>query len=204
MLLSKEFSYKKTTQALNFFASKQNGHIDKLKALKLIYFADRYHLRKFGSLITNDTYFAMPYGPVASGTKDILEMSQFLSEIEQDYALRFIEPISGTDYIRAVEGFDSAELSASEREALEYISNNFQKLNSLQLSELTHLYPDWKKKENQLKSGQASRVEMDLLDFFEDPDDPALDKLYELSSEEKTAKIDYLHELNSVDSLWNS
>lgn len=204
MLLSKEFSYKKATQALNFFASKQNGHIDKLKALKLIYFADRYHLRKYGKLITNDTYFAMPYGPVASGTKDILEMSQFLSEIEQDYALRYIEPISETDYIRAVKEFDPDELSSSEKEALEYISNQFQKLNSIQLYELTHLYPDWKKKENQLKSGQASRVEMDLLDFFEDPDNPELDKLYELSPEEKSAKIEYLRELNSVDSLWNS
>ena len=48
----------------------------KMKALKLVYIADRYHLRKYGRLITNDTYFAMNYGPVPSGTKDIAEASE--------------------------------------------------------------------------------------------------------------------------------
>lgn len=53
-----------------------------MKALQLVYFADRYHLRKFGRPITNDEYFAMPYGPVASGAKDIAEGSIGLSTHE--------------------------------------------------------------------------------------------------------------------------
>lgn len=198
----KEFSYKKATQAINFFASAQNGHIDKLKVLKLIYFSDRFHLRKFGSLITNDTYFAMPYGPVASGTKDILEMSDFLSDIEKDYALCYIEPISGTNYIRAINETNVEEISTSENEVLKYIAENFQHLDSIKLSDLTHEYPDWLRKKPILETKQVSRVEMDLLDFFDDPANPAIDKLYEISPEEKIAKIDYIKELNLVDSLW--
>ncbi len=43
MFCTLKFDYKKATQALNFFAIKCGGKIDKMKALKLIFFADRYH-----------------------------------------------------------------------------------------------------------------------------------------------------------------
>ena len=56
------FDYKKATQALNFFALKEGGTINKMKALKLIYFADRYNLRKYGRPVRNDDYWAMGYG----------------------------------------------------------------------------------------------------------------------------------------------
>lgn len=64
------FAYKKAAQTLNYFAIKNGGEIDKLHALKLVFFADRYHLRKYGRPITNDQYWAMRFGPVASGVKD--------------------------------------------------------------------------------------------------------------------------------------
>ena len=63
-----DFNYKKATQALAYFAEKSGGTINRLKGLKLIYFADRYHLRKYGRLITNDTYFAMDNGSGISVT----------------------------------------------------------------------------------------------------------------------------------------
>jgi len=40
-----EFDYKKATQAINYLVKKEGGTIDKLKLIKLVYFADRYHLR---------------------------------------------------------------------------------------------------------------------------------------------------------------
>jgi len=81
------------TQALNFFALRSGGQVNKLKALKLVYFADRYHLRRFGRPITGDEYLAMPFGPVASGAKDLTEMSEFLSEEERTYGEEFLAPV---------------------------------------------------------------------------------------------------------------
>lgn len=204
MLFAKDFSYKKTTQAINYFATQLNGRIDKLKALKLIYFADRYHLRKYGSLITNDLYFAMPFGPVASITKDILEMSPYLSDLEKEYAVRFIEPISDTNFIKSVTAFDRTELSDSEIDALKYVADNYKNLDGNKLVDLTHKYPEWKRFESALESKRITRAEMDLIDFFSDSEDNSLDKFYDLSPEEKEAKIDYLKEINYVDSLWNN
>ena len=84
------FSHKKATQALNFFARSAGGSISKIKALKLVFFADRYHLRKYGRPVTNDEYYAMPKGPVPSHVKDIAEMSDFLSKNEKSYADKFL------------------------------------------------------------------------------------------------------------------
>ena len=88
--INASFDYRKATQALNHFALKEGGQINKMKALKLVYLADRYHLRKYGRLITNDVYFAMPYGAVASGVKDIAEDSAFLGMRVRKYSARYL------------------------------------------------------------------------------------------------------------------
>ena len=81
------FDYRKSTQVLNFFANKQGGQINKMKALKLIFLADRYHIRKYGRLITNDVYVAMKHGPVPSTTKDISEYNDYLDYLSLIHGL---------------------------------------------------------------------------------------------------------------------
>ena len=66
--------YKKATQALNFLAKKKGGKINRMKALKLIYFADRLHLRTYGRPIIGDDYWAMQFGPVPSCTNNIAKL----------------------------------------------------------------------------------------------------------------------------------
>ena len=61
------------------------------KALKLVFFADRYHLRQYGRPVTNDEYMAMEFGPVPSGCKDLAEMSDYLDTHERSYAERFLK-----------------------------------------------------------------------------------------------------------------
>lgn len=202
MLSENGFSYKKATQSLAFFSQKEiENTLDKLKALKLIYFADRYHLRKFGRTITNDEYYAMDYGPVASGTKDILEMSTFLDRHENDYASKFLEPQKANKNIKAINPVDYSELSVSEIEALNFVWDKLGSRDNFYLVDLTHQYPEWKKHEEQLKRG-ITRIKMDLTDFFDDSTSN-VEKFYELNADEKEAKIEFLKELNHLESLWN-
>jgi uncharacterized phage-associated protein len=73
-------NYLKSVQVLNWIARKEGGKVDKLKAIKIYWLADRLHLRKYGSTLTNDTYYAMEYGPVASLAKDITGASNRLNQ----------------------------------------------------------------------------------------------------------------------------
>jgi len=43
------------------------------KALKILYFADKQHLDKYGRLICGDSYVAMSHGPVPSGAYDLIK-----------------------------------------------------------------------------------------------------------------------------------
>lgn len=192
------FNYKKATQALNYLATKEGGKIDKMKALKLIYLADRYHLRKYGRLITNDTYFAMTYGPVPSSLKDIAGASDFLSEDEQGYSCRYLLP-SGDWDVQSIASPDTAMFSETDLEALNFASDKFGHLSQFELVEVTHQFPEWTRHKKSLE--MDSRVQMDIMDFLEDSKTD-FDKLFELSSEEKSCRQEEVKENLLIESLW--
>jgi uncharacterized phage-associated protein len=195
------FSHRKATQALNFFAAKAGGKINKMKALKLVYFADRYHLRRYGRPVVGDEYLAMNYGPVASATKDLAEMSDFLGEEEKNYAKRFIKPTETALGYSSVAGIDEKVLSASDREALEFAWKRFGHTEKYALAKLTHQYPDWKRHEAALKSRVVTRVSMNYRDFLKDPD-PGVEPCYELGRKEREAIATGIDELATFERLW--
>ena len=192
------FDYKKATQGLNHFALKEGGLINKLKVLKLIYFADRFHLRKYGRLITNDIYFAMDYGPVPSNVKDIAEATSFLGDSERDYSSQYIIPIDNAT-LQSVKQVDNSLFSDSDIEALDYIWERFGHLDQFKLAEITHEYPEWKRHKKALELD--TRIQMYLEDFFDDPD-ADVDRCFELSEQEKALRREQLEEMAYLESLW--
>src|SRR2546430_14116429 len=88
-------SIRKSTQALNYFAHKAASgapirRLNKMKALKLLFFADRYHLRKYGRPVSDCAYFAMKHGPVASEAKRVAEDSARLDVLSRNYVRRYV------------------------------------------------------------------------------------------------------------------
>lgn len=157
-----------SVQAMHYIAKCLNRSVDKLTLLKLVFFADRYHLRKYARTITDDTYFALLYGPVASNTKDVLDDLQTDSAGEL-YAQRFIEQIDAKTY-RAKDIQEELDyLSETDIEALDFAITNFGKMGSFQLVNLTHEYPEWKRFEHSLQNGMRSE-RINMSDFFEDAD----------------------------------
>jgi len=163
------FNYKKAVQCLNFFAQKGGGAINKMKAIKLIWLADRRHLRTYARPVVFDSYWAMPYGPVQSSVKDLAEDNDFLAEDESTYRSQFID-LQGNDIISR-ETTDSTQLSQTDSEVLDEIYQKFSSFNAFDLAELSHLYPEWKKYETQLKRKEGSRFPMEYIDFFDNPID---------------------------------
>jgi uncharacterized phage-associated protein len=198
--MSFPFSFKKATQALNFFAGESEGSIDKLKALKLFYFADRYHLRKHGRAITNDTYFAMKLGPVASGMKDLAELGPFLADEEREYAQQYVATPK-VNLVSSIRSVDRAVLSESDIEALYFVWKTLGHLHGSELVDLSHEYPEWKQHEAELRIGGISRVKMDYKDFLDDPEGD-VDPLFPLSEQERLDRVETLEEAACVERLW--
>lgn len=194
------FSHRKATQALNFLAKRAGGSIHKLKALKLVYFADRYHLRRFGRPVVGDEYLAMQYGPVPSNTKDIAEMGDFLGKEERDYAKSFIRPITRYTF-RSERDVEEKVFSQSDRDALAWSGEQFGKYGRFELAELTHAYPEWKRHEAALKAKLVSRAPMNYRDFLEDPP-RGYEPCHALSPEEREAVADGIGDVADFERSW--
>ncbi|CAN5873653.1 hypothetical protein BH11PSE12_BH11PSE12_20570 [soil metagenome] len=83
------------------------------KISKLLYFADRFHLERFGSLVTEDTYIKMEYGPVPSRVYDMLKAVRNGSDAHLMESLE----VKGYD-VFAKRDADTDYLSPSEIECL--------------------------------------------------------------------------------------
>jgi uncharacterized phage-associated protein len=165
--------YKKGTQALNYFSRKKDGQINKMKAIKLIYLADRYHLRKYGRPIVGDIYWAMKLGPVGSNTLNIADLSE--RNLDGDslrYAKEFITHAKGDDKKEEIVSKKEVNLnvfSQTDIEAFETVFKEFGDLDQFELAKkITHQYPEWSKHENAINRG-TKRVRMDYVDFFLNP-----------------------------------
>jgi uncharacterized phage-associated protein len=162
-------SVRKSTQALNYFArlSARGAPqpLNKMKALKLLFFADRYHLRKYGRPVSDCAYFAMKNGPVASEAKNIAEESHRLQSSARNYARRFVRKKDAYHYDSVAE-VDKSVLSTTDIEALEFAWRTFGQFTQFQLRDITHHYPEWKRHAAKLRRDGHKRVEMNYEDFF--------------------------------------
>jgi uncharacterized phage-associated protein len=198
--MSLSLAHRKATQALNFLARQAGGRINKLKALKLLFFADRYHLRKFGRPVSECAYFAMTHGPVASEAKNLAEEHDSLPAAVRTYAGKFLKRTSDYDYASVAE-VDQAVLSETDLEALTFAWENFGYLPKFQLRDITHQYPEWKRHERALKSG-SRRVAMDYADFFAETDSD-YNPCHALTAKEREVARDLFLQRQAFDQRWS-
>jgi uncharacterized phage-associated protein len=199
--MSLALAHRKATQALNFLARQSGGCINKLKALKLLFFADRYHLRKYGRPVSECAYFAMSHGPVASEAKQVAEEHALLPASARSYARRFLEKKGDYDYA-SVADFDKSVLSETDVEALTFAWENFGYLPKYQLRDITHHYPEWKRHERALKPGGPRRVKMEYADFFADPD-AGCNPCHALTAKEREVARELFLQRQAFDQRWS-
>ncbi|PIR02477.1 MAG: hypothetical protein COV62_01355 [Candidatus Nealsonbacteria bacterium CG11_big_fil_rev_8_21_14_0_20_35_11] len=194
------FDNKKATQALNFLALKEGGLIDKLKVVKLMWLADRLHIRKYGRPIFNDIYFAMPYGAVGSSAKDLAGFN--VDGDEKEYLENYLE--LGRGYkIKSKQKVDLDIFSDSEIEALEKSYREYGQLNQFDLAELSHKFPEWEKFREVLTSKSSTRELMDYDDFFKNPSkDEGFKNIFNESAEILKTSEEAFSENIKVASYW--
>jgi uncharacterized phage-associated protein len=184
--------------AENVLSRIQDKEANYMYLLKLIFFADRYHIRKYLRPATSDRYIAMKRGAVASYLCDICR---------GDEETEGIEPIGNFSVRLVGEPRYQDELSESDKEAIDFALEKFQKYSEFALSDISHAYPEWKKYEKQLfdpeetKKSFAMHIEDFLLDA--DPEDKMfrqydmVDPYEPISDEEREILKNHLYEMQS-------
>lgn len=156
--MAKTIDIRAIVQAI-YYLLKKLGTVDKLKLLKLIYLADKYHLIYYGRTITNDDYYAVKLGPIPSSVKDVLEFDKFsLSAEEYKYASSLFKKVDQYNFKANEKARSRLEmLSETDIEALDYVIKNFGLMSSSRLINYTHKYPEWSQYRGLFKSGQTKR-----------------------------------------------
>ncbi|MBL7909903.1 MAG: SocA family protein [Bacteroidia bacterium] len=155
---------KKSVQTLNYLASKSSdGLINRLKLIKMLWLADKYHLLKYGRTILKDSYYALEHGPVPSETMDISKTQS------SDYVNEFIS--NSRLLVKSVKTPDITYFSQSDMEVLDLVWEKFGHLNHWNLRDLSHEYPEWKKFEDEINNPfSPNSFPMDLHDFYDIPE----------------------------------
>ena len=159
---------KKIIQALTYLAGKEEDKVmNNMKAYKLLWLADRYHLRQPGRTIAGDAYYAMPHGIVPSDAKCVLENEKTKLKNPKGYKERFIANKGSYEFM-ALADADLQVFSDSDQEALDKVYEKYGQLDARALSDFSHLFPEWLFYSELLKDkDQKSSYRIDLDHLFE-------------------------------------
>ena len=164
------FNYKKTVQMINFFATKAEEEelsLYKTNTLKLLYFADKKHLRDYLRTISGDTYTAKQMGPVADNACDLIEAQASGEEKKAEdvkYANEYVTStkkiFSRNTAITTKKEVDKKYLSETDLYVLNYVWDTYKDLIQKNLWKETHKYPEGAKFERSHQWQKIQEKEM--------------------------------------------
>ncbi|MBI1792410.1 MAG: SocA family protein [Acidobacteria bacterium] len=135
------FNETKATQAAAHLIKRRGqGFMSYMKLIKLLYFADREALIRWGSPITTDSYYSMDRGPVLSRVHDLV--TEGASPVEPHFWEEHIQP-HGDHEVRMVADPSNSELSEIEEELLDEVFDKYGRLSRWQIVDEAHKLPEW-------------------------------------------------------------
>lgn len=133
------FNELKATQAAGLLLSLAGGRMMRLRLIKLLYLAEREHLRDAGRPIVGDYYVSMRHGPVLSNVLDLAEEDDRLpGAVWRGYIRR-----DGEHGVRLVQDPGQDQLSRAEVETLRRVHREQRSRTRWEIRDMTHLFPEW-------------------------------------------------------------
>lgn len=168
------FDPEKLVQAIAYLSAHGVRQLSKLKLTKLLYFADKYHLLRFGRPILGDRYYCLDFGPVPSVALNLLNEQISPSEEPGPHSELFRQYLTVDTRVRypefnAAREPDTSALTGSDREALDHTIQQYGTLSALQLRDLSHRDPTWLIPDCDRPQGSSVEIPYEL--FFEGADE---------------------------------
>ena len=148
------FDLDKLINAMIFFANHTApSKLGKTKLLKLLFFSDFGHMKRYGRPIIGDTYFKLPLGPVPTLAKDLLTALENSQE-EDDWGKGIMKKLSQAvrvkrqpygKYVQSrvipMQEFDPSFFSRSDIEIMEMIAERYYDTNGRKIAFESHKHP---------------------------------------------------------------
>lgn len=139
-----------------------------MQIYKLLWLADRYSLRNFGYLLTDDEYYAMEHGPVGTKAKSLFD--SILDESINKYREKHLKLDDGHTINLSSES-DIEELSELDISTLRTVVAVYGSSSASQLRDYSHKFPEWERYKDKLetKNPEKKSYKIELNDFFKEP-----------------------------------
>lgn len=131
------FNEKKTINTVLYVAEKLKRR-DFHKIFKILYFADREYLNRYGMTITGDTYIAMDAGPVPTKTYDIMKIvrgDSYMADIN-NFSRYF--SVSNWMFVQPLQKADLDEMAPAEKEVIDDVISKYGDLSYDEIKEKSH------------------------------------------------------------------
>lgn len=149
-----QYSIEKVANAIIYFLDNGVEYFGKTKLMKLMFFADKYHLQKYMRTVFADTYIKLPFGPVPTLTLGTIDsINEFEKDDFETYVDEFLKYIivneqydgkyKKTTFAKK-QNFNEELFSISELEILEQITKEFKSYTAKQISDYSHEFNEYK------------------------------------------------------------
>jgi uncharacterized phage-associated protein len=164
------FRSRKAAQICAYFALKNDGVIEKLKLIKLVYLSERRHLSDTQHPMLYDELFSLPHGPICSSTLNGID-GEIHGHMWDDYIAR-----NGNEVVamRKFSRNDFDEVADAELDTLAAIWNEFGHMTASQIRNWSHKHCQEYKEVGPNRRAPISY--RDLLKAVGDPDAEAIDR----------------------------
>lgn len=148
-----KISLPKLKALLLYFGNNTNPRfLGKVKLMKLFYFLDFIHLKKFGSPVTYDCYVHLEHGPIPQSIKNLIDTAS--DEIDRSILadVIYFERPSRTGIVKMVPrrkftDNDRQYLSETEIEALDIVCKKYGDMNTGSIEDASHKEAPWRETE---------------------------------------------------------
>ena len=157
-----EHGFLRDTEVMLFFLNKApTKRLSVIRMVELVYLADIYHIKKYGTPITTFTYIIFKKNH-----------EEAKGQLYRRYSEQIATYFDGFLYAKREFDAKKGNFVASEIQTMEYIWNTFGHLKDEQMSLIEHCYP----------SG--------LIEIFAEPDEKAMESIHLLGFDSDPLKVD--------------
>lgn len=133
--MSSEFDIRKAIEAIVYVSHRTHNLF---RIMKILYFADKFHLQEYGRLITGDRYIAMRDGPVPSEAYEIIRYVRGDGIVELDASTKAAIKVERRVNVKPLRQPDLDRLSESDVECLKRAVAQYAKMSYDDLWKAAH------------------------------------------------------------------